>query len=122
MKEQLIELLETFGFPVMLQGSLLPDEPYPETFITFWNDSTDDESFYDNSEHSCVWSFTLNVYSSSPETVNSLLIQVKQLLKQNGWIVMGKGYDSPSDEPSHTGRGIDVIFIEREAQNEYQGI
>ena len=114
MKQALIELLETFGYPVMLQGSLLPDEPYPDTFITFWNDSTDDGAFYDNEEHKCVWSFTLNVYSVDPEIVNTLLVQAKSLLKQNGWIVMGKGYDVPSDEKSHTGRGIDVLFIERE--------
>ena len=114
MKQALIDILETFGYPVMLQGSLLPDEPYPPTFFTFWNDATEDGAFYDNEEHKCVWSFTVNVFSESPETVNDVLVQAKDVLKQSGWIVDGKGFDTPSDESSHTGRGIDVIFIERE--------
>lgn len=118
MKEALIELLQTFECPVMLQGSLLPAEPYPDTFFTFWNDSTEDQAFYDNDEHKCIWSFSVNLYSTSPETVNTILLSVKSLLKQNGWIVLGKGYDVPSDEQSHTGRGIDVIYIEREEKYE----
>ena len=36
MEDLLISTLETFGFPVMLQGALLPNEPYPADFFTFW--------------------------------------------------------------------------------------
>lgn len=120
MKGTLITLLQTFAYPVMLQGSLLPDEPYPDTFFTFWNDSTDDGAFYDNNEHKCVWAFTINIYSVYPDKVNTLLIAVRSIFKDHGWIVLGKGYDTPSDEKSHTGRGIDVIYIEREENYERQ--
>lgn len=112
MKEQLIELLNTFGYPVKLQGSIGKDEPYPENFFTFWNNSTDDGSHYDNDAINYVWNFTINFYSIDPVLVNTVLLQTKTLLKTNGWIVGGKGYDVPTDEPTHTGRAIDVLYIE----------
>ena len=37
MEDNLIELLATFGYPVLRQGSLAENEQYPPTFFTFWN-------------------------------------------------------------------------------------
>ena len=113
MKEQLIELLESFGYPVFLQGSLGADTPYPESFFTFWNNETDDGSHYDNDAINYVWNFSIYFYSCDPDLVNTVLLQLKSLLKQNQWIVGGKGYDVPSDEPTHTGRSIDALFVEK---------
>lgn len=113
MKEQLIKLLESFGYPVRLQGSLTKDEAYPKSFFTFWNDETFANAHYDNDEINFVWSFTVNFYSTDPVLVNTVLLDAKKLLKSNGWIVPGKGYDVPSDEPTHTGRSIEVIYIEK---------
>ena len=33
-------------------------------------------------------------------------------LKAEHFIVPGKGYDAETDEPTHTGRGINVLFLE----------
>lgn len=112
MKELLIKTLEEFGYPVIQQGSLNENEQYPETFFTFWNNSTDENSHYDNKPNNYVWDFDLNVYSTNPETVNSLLLEAKEKLIKKGFIVNGKGYDVASDEPTHTGRGINVQIIE----------
>lgn len=112
MKEQLIQLLGSFGYPVRLQGSLSKDEPYPNSFFTFWNNEVADGSHYDNHAIDYVWDFTINFYSNNPSLVNSVLISVKTLLQSNGWIVPGKGYDVPSDEATHTGRAIEAIYIE----------
>jgi hypothetical protein len=38
------------------------------------------------------------------------LLEAKALLKEAGFIVSGAGYDVASDEDSHTGRGIEVLF------------
>lgn len=114
MKKQLVALLRTFNFPVYLQGSLGDDEIYPTAFFTYWNTETDDESFYDNRNHRNVWIFTVNFYCTNLELTNTILLEARQLLKENGWIVIGKGYDVPSDEKSHTGRAIDALYIERE--------
>lgn len=114
MKNELIRLLETFNYPVYLQGSLSENDAYPDSFFTFWNNETYDNNHYDNQAASYTWNFDVNFYSVDPGLVNSMLLGAKALLKQNGWIVGGKGYDVVSDEPTHTGRGINVLYFERE--------
>ena len=114
----MIELLETFGYPVILQGSLLPDEPYPDSFFTFWNNSSEGEKYYDNDEKSIVYSYDVNFYSISPELVYTVLRQAKKILKDNGFIVSGDGHSVVSDEPTHDGRGIDVMYLNYYKQEE----
>jgi len=111
MKEFLIELLESFGYPVFLQGSL-GDCAYPESFFTIWNNSSDDNNHYDNEPVSYTWSFDVNFYSVNPELVNNMLLEAKAVLKANGFIISGKGYDLMSDEPTHTGRGMNALIID----------
>lgn len=114
MKDLLIETLGLFGYPIFQQGSLSEDEAYPESFFTFWNNSVDGNAFYDNEEHSYIWDFDLNFYSTDPALVNEILVKAKTKLKEKDFIVIGKGHDVASDEPTHTGRGINVTKIERE--------
>lgn len=120
MKDLLIQTLEPLGFPIFLQGSLGPDEPYPESFFTFWNNDTAGGEFYDNEEHNYTWDFDLNFYSTDPELTNTKLMAAKTLLKAAHFIVTGKGYDVASDEPTHTGRGIHVLKIENKEENNHE--
>ena len=113
MEDLLIETLETFGYPVMLQGSMLPDEPYPDSFFTFWNNASVGESYYDNSEVTTVFDYDVNFYSSDPEMVYSKLNEAIAALKTAGFIVSGEGYSVMSDEPTHDGRGVNVLFLRR---------
>lgn len=117
MKDKLINVLETFGYPVRLQGSLREDEPYPASFFTFWNGETYDGAHYDNDAIAYVWAFDVNFYSNDPALVNSVLREARDLLKQNGFITSGIGFDVPSDEPTHTGRGMNILIIERNEKN-----
>lgn len=114
MTEQLIEILQTFGYPVRRQGSLAPDETYPSSFFTFWNGSTNDWHHYDNTENGTVWAYTVYFYSTDPALTHTVLTDAKRRLRNGGWIVDGVGFDVPSDEDSHTGRAIDIIFINTE--------
>ena len=107
-------LTNEFGCPVILQGSMSDDDEYPDSFFTFFNNSTTSEAFYDNKETETVWDFDLNFYSNNPDLVNSILLEAKTALKAQGFIIGGKGYDVLSDEPTHTGRGINVLFVENE--------
>lgn len=112
MKEQLINILKTFGYIVRLQGSFAEDERYPESFFTIWNNDTPEGAHYDNDTIAFIWNFTVNFYSVDPVLVNTIPERVRSALKKDGWIVYGKGYDVPSDEPTHTGRALDTVYIE----------
>lgn len=112
-KTNLITLLESLNYPVFLQGSFAQDQAYPESFFTYWNNSSDSGSHYDNDAINFIWDFTIYFYSVSATLTNTVLILARNLLKKNGWIVAGKGYDVGVDEPTHTGRALDIIFIEK---------
>ena len=111
MEDALIALLETFKYPVIRQGSLAPDAAYPETFFTFWNVEEDGDAFYDNKEASATYDYYVNVYSTNPSTTYTLLESARTLLRENGWITVRRGFDIASDEPTHTGRGMQVEYL-----------
>lgn len=113
MEDLLIKTLETFGYPVRLQGSLLEDEPYPDHFFTFWNNDSYGESYYDNKEKSTTFDYDVNFYSIDPEKVYSVLREAKSKLLKAGFIASGDGYNVASDEPTHDGRGINVLYLRR---------
>ena len=110
----LITLATEFkNYPVYLQGSMSDTEAYPQSFFTYWNNDTSDSAFYDNSESETIWDFDLNFYSSDPTTVNTTLITAKSALRAVGFICQGAGYDVVSDEKTHTGRGMNISFIQK---------
>lgn len=111
LEDLLIETLETFGYPVIKQGSLGPEEDYPENFFTYWDNTSYDGSHYDNSDVSCVYDYDVNFYSIDPDNTYSKLREAKKLLKQKQFIISGDGYDVGSDEPTHTGRGINALYL-----------
>lgn len=112
MRDTLIELLTALEYPVYLQGSLLPDQPYDPSFFTIWNSDSYDGSHYDNDAVSTVWRFSVMFYSVDPALVQTALAAARAALKAAGWIVSGRGYDVASDEPTHTGRGFDALYLD----------
>lgn len=116
-KTKLITVLEEYKYPVFLQGTLGEDEQYPDNFFTFWNNDSNDGAHYDNKAINYVWSFDVNFYSNDPTNVNTKLMGAINNLKKDGFIVSGRGHDVVSDEITHTGRGVTVLFIEMEDTN-----
>lgn len=112
MKQKLIKTLSAFGYPVFLQGTLSPEEAYPQTFITFFTDSTNDNGHFENKTNSVDWSFSVILYSNDPEIVNTKPDEIRAALKAAGFIPQGKGNDIMSDEPTHTGWAMDFIITE----------
>lgn len=112
MKQELISLLETFGYPVYLQGSLASVGDYPESFFTFWNFTAQESAFYDNDANRCVWGFWVYFYSTDPQLVLEKTELARKLLKQNGFIPDGKPVDLSTDAPEHTGAMFAVYKME----------
>ena len=108
----LISLLESFTFPVFRQGSVT--ESYPDNFFTFWESEENGNSYYDNLTVDVYYQFSVYFYSTNPANTYSYIEQARSLLKQNGWTIKTRGYDVASGEPSHTGRGFDVIYLNHE--------
>lgn len=114
MKQKLIQLLSSFGYPVFLQGSLNPSEQYPDSFFTFWNFNNDDAAFYDDDTNCAVWGFWVYFYSVNPQLVESVPEQARGLLKQNDFILQGKATDIDVDRPTHTGAFFTTYIFEME--------
>lgn len=113
-EDLIISTLSPLGYPIFRQGSLAEDAPYPEHFFTFYNNAADGDRFYNNSETVIVWDYDLNFYSIDPEKTHSMLLEAKTLLKKVGFTITGAGYDVESDESTHTGRGINIFYVQKQ--------
>lgn len=112
MKQLLLNTLSALGYPVYLQGTLNPDEAYPNSFITYWTNYTADNAHYDNTVHSVDWAFSVIFYSNNPTLTNTIPTSIIAALKAAGFIPQGKGQDIASDEITHTGWAMDFIIAE----------
>lgn len=112
-EDKLIEILNTFGYEVRRQGAFASVDDYPENFFTFWNNYSEDGSHYNNVEKSVIWNFDVNFYSVDVEKTYSVLNEAIKKLKNQGFIISGRGYDMPSGTITHTGRGVEVTYLEQ---------
>lgn len=113
MIQTLIDLLKTLDLNVYQQGSFTKTEDYDDHFFTFWNDDSYGTRFYDNKEIRTGWRFTIYYYATDPAVCLDMILKAKDLLIKNGWIVSGKGRDIASDSEYHSGRMIEIYFIEK---------
>lgn len=116
-KDKLIEALVSMGYEegktIFLQGTYPQDKAYPNSFWTFWNVSTPEDSFFDNEPNTALWIFNLSFYSNDPVLVNSEIERAKPILKKAGFVTQGKGGDAKSDYAEWTGRNWIVTYLEK---------
>lgn len=113
MKDTLIAILSQFcPGKVYLQGTINENESYPETFLTFWTDYTEDRSHYDNDVTSIDWNFSVILYSSNPSNLGTIPGQIRAAMIAAGFIPQGRGNDIPSDVSTHTGWAMEFIKTE----------
>lgn len=112
-KENFIAIAENYcPENVFLQGSLNPEIPYPETFITFFITSSDFEEFYNDDANRIDWMLSAMIYSTDPDEIDRIAKGLIKDLKNAGFIPQGAGFDLPSDVETHTGWALDFIYPE----------
>lgn len=112
MKTLLIDTLEKLGYPVYLQGTMPEDEEYPESFITFFTNDSDDAAHFDNEPVGVAWQYQVIFYSSDPHLVSNVPKDIRVNMRRAGFIPQGYGRDIPSDEPTHTGWAMEFYYLE----------
>lgn len=103
--------LSKCGYPVFLQGTYSGAE-YPDSFITYIVQTTDDATHYNNDPTSWRWSFSVIFYSKNPELMDSAPDAIRATLKAAGFIPLGKGYHTFSDDPEYTGWITEYLYLE----------
>ena len=113
MRKLLLETLSSLGYgePIR-QGSMTEDEPYPESFITYFITDSSEIIHLDDEARGVEWACAVIFYTSDPEKLSSEPKRIYNVMKAAGFIPQGRGRDIPSDEPSHTGWAMDFLFIE----------
>ena len=112
MKTLLIETLEKLGYDVIQQGTLADDAPIPDSFITFLTVDCQDNTHFDNEPSTFQWRFQVAFYSINPLLVASVPVEIRNMLKNAGFIPIGKGRDLPSAIDTHTGWVSDYYYLE----------
>ena len=112
MVDALIGILEDINSNVFRQGTLNPDEGYPASFFTFWNNNSPDHAYYDNDSYGTAWDYSIFFYSEDPTEVYTAIEAARTALKAAGWRVPSQGFDVTSDVSTHTGRGLQIYKLE----------
>lgn len=112
MKQKLIDILATFGYPVSLQGSYEEGKELPDAFFTFWNYDTE-PICYSNNETRTIWVFRVFFYSNDPSLTMSVMKEARKKLREHNFLV-GGDYDIDSGVKDYTGREVEINYIEEE--------
>jgi hypothetical protein len=104
-----VAALEAIGLPVFRQGSA---GAYPRRFYTFWNSATSCAAHYDNEAAACAWDWQVCYYTDDPETLEDGTEAAMAALRELGHRAAGRGFDVPSDEPTHAGRAFYTTYRE----------
>lgn len=118
MTDILCDVLESFGYPLFLHGTLNDTDSFPDSFFTYFNSATPERMFYDNDAHEAVWTYQVYFYGTDRRTVETVIEQALVALKTEGFISNGKSIDCNSGKKTHTGRMITVRAIENYEQEE----
>lgn len=100
-----------YGEPI-LQGSMADDEPYPESFITYQIIGSPEQDFFDGVPNGTQWRFNIFFYTSDPALLSTEPTRIYNAMKAAGFIPQGKGFDIPSDEPTHIGWQNEYIYLQ----------
>ena len=112
MKELLVKMLESLGYPAYLQGTMSDEDLLKPSYVTYFTLAGDDAGHFDNEPSGVAWRYTVIFYSSDPRLVASAPNDIRVALKAAGFIPRGRGTDIPSDEPTHTGWAMEFYHLD----------
>lgn len=110
--QRLFELFEEIGLPYYRQGSLT-DNDYDDSFFTFWNVDTTDDSFYDNSEHRTIEYVQIGFYTNDAHLIYSQMDDFVKRAKARGFVIAGKPRDADADKETYFGRVCYIRIINK---------
>ena len=112
--QKLFDLFEEMGYKnaegFFRQGSLT-DEIYPSEFFTFWNVSTENDSFYDNKEHRYIEYVQVGFYTNDATKIYSVMDNFIEKAKAKGFVVDGRPRDANAGKPNYFGRVCHIRII-----------
>jgi len=103
--------LEETGFDVWEQGSV--PKNMPDSYITFWENTTFDNLNADNQTLEIVYPFTVIYYTTEWDSINPVFENIVSLLKSKNYIASGMGFPIDSGIDKYKARCIEVQKIER---------
>lgn len=106
-------VLNSFNFPVYIQGTMGEDEPYPNDFLTYWITDSQGNTYYDNAANTTDWSVNVIFYTNNIEKIKTVIPQLVKSLEENGFLINGKGQMIASDEETHIGWIVEALYAEK---------
>ena len=100
------------NYPVFQLGTIEESEELPENYFTFRIDSSESRSF-DNDDALTAWDININFFTNDPNKTMTVPNEMRQALKEAGFIPQGRGYDLISDNSDYSGWYSDYYYLER---------
>lgn len=113
-KYKLWEAVRASGYSCYQQGTLMPSNKIPNTFVTYLQIDSEYVANFDNMPAATVWAYQVTLYDIDPASIRNKFDFVSSNLKKSGFFSRGKGRDIPSDLPTHTGITEVFYYLEDE--------
>lgn len=106
----LFKIFDEFGLPYFLQGTWKDDEPYPDSFFTYWNVDSQLLADYDDDFRAKAYEIQVYYYTNDFANIYVVFDELLKRLRENGFILEDDGWDIPSDVKTHIGRTTMVLY------------
>lgn len=110
MWETLEKIFDEIGLPYFRQGSFSETDKLPDSFFTFWNVATLDNSYYNNNNIRTIYEWAIYFYTNNANIIYSKMNEFINLAKENGFIIDGNGNDINSNEVNYFGRYVLITY------------
>ena len=93
-KAKLIDAIEhNLGIPCYYARSFPPENSNVERYVTFYCQSSDDITVFDNRRHITNWSFEVRYFDDDPERREEMKYKLRDCLEEAKFFTDGIGWD-----------------------------